>query len=176
MFGVLRWYWCSVRSLSFGIAQFIRTDVLLACVREERARTHCHKHHHPQPTVGSPEHLAYPLCTVRRVHLAQSINPEDSFHTSYHWPRGLLREAVFLHHSRISPIPHIRVWTTLFEGLTQAHTHARPRSWISNPTTSFQGSTASQLFLATTTRLVLSLLLCVSPHNASDTGSLNENR
>lgn len=82
------------------------------------------------------------------------INQPDSFHTSYHW--APFSFTVFRSRQSISP---------LIGGHSHVRTHtptAKPRY----PATSFQGSAASQLFLATTMMTVarsFSLLsLCFS--------------
>lgn len=158
---------CSVReSLSRDlVARFIRTDVLLACVRERVKNVHATHTHtvtnatHPDSGFpGSPPcTCVYPLC-VRPLHftLTQSINPEIVFtlHIIGEAPRVFFTP-IFLLHSGM-PIPHIRRGNTICLFTRGTHSHRFTLWWISNPTTSFQGSTASQLFLATTTLRVLS--------------------
>lgn len=133
----------------------------------------------PTQTVGSPDLLCvrvcvYPLC-VRPLHFTstQSINPEIVFtlHIIGGHLGGVLQAVFPAVHSGM-PVPHIRVVDTLFDSSqrgTHSHRYSHTLVGISNPTTSFQGSTASQLFLATTTLRVLSLFFCrrVLSHCAS---------
>lgn len=61
------------------------------------------------------------------------------------------------------PISHIRGHSSRSRQRgTHSHSHTR-LGYPTNPTTSFQGSTASQLFLATTTTTSFSLSRCVFP-------------
>lgn len=194
---VLRWYVFRPRiSLALSrdlVAQFIRTDVLLACVREcvkNVHATHTPLQTPPTQTVGSPDLLRVRVCVyplyVRPLHFTstQSINPEIVFtlHIIGGHLGGVLQAVFPAVHSGM-PVPYIRAVDTLFDSSqrgTHSHRYSHTLVGISNPTTSFQGSTASQLFLATTTLRVLSLLLspCAFPlcFYASDTGSLDENR
>lgn len=148
-------------SLAGDLAQFIRTDVLLACVRERVKNVHATYtvKNATHPDSGFP---GSPPCTCVSFVCAststQSINPEIVF-TLHIIERatsnGGFSKPFFLLHSRM-PIPHIRRGQTLWLFAGGTHSHRFAHWWISNPTTSFQGSTASQLFLATTTPRVLS--------------------
>lgn len=89
-----RWYlFRPFDSLTRDLSEFIRTDVLLACVRECVKNVHAthtliQSQTPPTQTVWVPRiSSVYPLCVCVRpaYHLFNPINQSgDSFHTSYH--------------------------------------------------------------------------------------------
>lgn len=88
-----RWYlFRPFDSLTRDLSEFIRTDVLLACVREcvknvHAIHTHSHSHkRHPPRQCGFPRSPPVSFVCVRPAfHLFNPINQSgDSFHTSYH--------------------------------------------------------------------------------------------
>lgn len=153
-------------SLSFSraIPHFIRTDVSLACVREcviEHARARhtntqllllfrsllvCAPHCHTAAT----HNRASGGLSFFRLHRVCPINQSRQFSRCIAFGQHFL-----LFFAYGMPISHIRGHSSRSRQRgTHSHSHTR-LGYPTNPTTSFQGSTASQLFLATTTTTLL---------------------
>lgn len=132
---------CSVREprslLRELFAQFIRTDVLLACVRE------CVKNVHATHTLlqTPPTQTWVPrirvrvsfVCAPTSLHFNPINQSRDSFtlHIIGGPPRGVLQAVFPAVHSGM-PVPHIRVVDTLFDSLqrgTLTHTDIRTLWW-----------------------------------------------